>query len=83
MKREIVEGTPDTFLEEAETMEFSSKLGSRSLGRDTPTTMAASALSYKPSLKGQLLCLPLLWAKLCEGSAPFQMVFFLSTVMRV
>lgn len=48
--REKNEETLDTLLEKAEVMEFISKLGSRSLGRDTPTIMAASTLSYITSL---------------------------------
>lgn len=57
-KMEKEEETLDTFLEKAEVMEFSSKLESRSLGRDTPTIMEASALSYITSLTWQPLCLP-------------------------
>lgn len=54
-----VEETPDTFLEEAETMGFSSKLGSKSLDGDTPAAMPASALSYKASLTWHPTRLPL------------------------
>lgn len=44
-------GTPDSFMEEAETMGLSSKLGVKSLDGGTLATMAASALSSRASLK--------------------------------
>lgn len=53
-----VEETPDTFVEEAETMGLSSKWG-KSLDRGPPASMAALALSYKASLTWYPPCLPL------------------------